>query len=173
MNLRKNFTHSRTKFSHFKKRKINKQSTISVKVYIPYFRYYKTVLYLFLRLFGHSSRPRTLFFLASLELLVRLLFKGVLYSRASYNSGITVHQMNAEITCNLLRKLVLGFTSKDFEKLSFQEITPKFFDWTFLEFFLETSKNNDRNMPIVYNCRFPLPQLHKWRMSKGCQRSIY
>ena len=57
---------------------------------LPYFRYYKTVLYLFLRLFGHSSRPRTLFFLASLELLVRLLFKGVLYSRASYNSGNTV-----------------------------------------------------------------------------------
>ena len=57
---------------------------------LPYFRYYKTALYLFLRLFGHSSRPRTLFFLASLELLVRLLFKGVLYSRASYNSGNTV-----------------------------------------------------------------------------------
>ena len=66
--------------------------------YLPYFRYYKTVLYLFLRLFGHSSRPRTLFFLASLELLVRLLFKGVLYSRASYNSGNTV------ITCPLAVK---------------------------------------------------------------------
>ena len=37
-----------------------------------------------------AFRPRTLFFLASLELLVRLLFKGVLYSRASYNSGNTV-----------------------------------------------------------------------------------
>ena len=62
------------------------------KTDLPYFRYYKTVLYLFLRLFGHSSRPRTLFFLVSLELLVRLLFKGVLYSRASYNSGNTVIQ---------------------------------------------------------------------------------
>merc|ERR1712051_1114093 len=62
---------------------------------VPYFRYYKTPLYLFLRLFGHSSRPRTLFFLASLELLVRLLFKGVLYSRASYNSGNTAFQDNS------------------------------------------------------------------------------
>ena len=57
---------------------------------IPYFRYYKTPLYLFLRPFGHSSRPKTRFFLVSLELLVRLLFKGVLYSRASYNRGNTV-----------------------------------------------------------------------------------
>merc|ERR1712208_280924 len=60
------------------------------KLYIPYFRYYKTVLYLFLRPFGASFRPRTRFFLASLELLVRLQFKGVFYSRASYNSGNTV-----------------------------------------------------------------------------------
>ena len=58
--------------------------------WLPYFRYYKTVLYLFLRPFGHSSRPSRRFFLVSLELLVRLLFKGVLYSRASYNSGNTV-----------------------------------------------------------------------------------
>ena len=57
---------------------------------IPYFRYYKTPLYLFLRPFGASFRPRTRFFLASLELLVRLLFKGVFYSRASYISGNTV-----------------------------------------------------------------------------------
>ena len=70
--------------------------------YVPYFRYYKTVLYLFLRLFGHSSRPRTLFFLASLELLVRLLFKGVLYSRASYNSGNTVYNNLALLTTLLL-----------------------------------------------------------------------
>ena len=65
--------------------------TIStLQKYVPYFRYYKTPLYLFLRPFGHSSRPKTRFFLVSLELLVRLLFKGVLYSRASYNSGNTV-----------------------------------------------------------------------------------
>ena len=73
--------------------------------YVPYFRYYKTVLYLFLRLFGHSSRPRTLFFLASLELLVRLLFKGVLYSRASYNSGNTVFRTPFSAATN--RELVL------------------------------------------------------------------
>ena len=44
------------------------------------------VLYLFLRPIGQSSRPRTHFFLASLELLLRLLFKSGLYSRAAYNS---------------------------------------------------------------------------------------
>ena len=63
---------------------------ITTDSHIPYFRYYKTPLYLFLRPFGHSSRPRTRFFLVSLELLVRLLFKRVLYSRASYNSENTV-----------------------------------------------------------------------------------
>ena len=57
---------------------------------IPYSCYYKTPLYLFLRPFGHSSRPRTRFFQASLVVLVRLLFKRVLYSRASYNSENTV-----------------------------------------------------------------------------------
>ena len=63
--------------------------TFEVK-YIPYSRYYKPPLYLFLRLFGASSRPRTRFFLASLEFLVRLLFKRGLYSRAAYNSENTV-----------------------------------------------------------------------------------
>ena len=37
-----------------------------------------------------ASRPRIRYFLASLELLVRLLFKRVLYSRSSYNSENTV-----------------------------------------------------------------------------------
>ena len=50
----------------------------------------KPPLYLFLRLFGHFLRPRTHFFLASLELLVRLLFKRGLYSRAAYNSEDTI-----------------------------------------------------------------------------------
>ena len=40
------------------------QSLILIKLQIklPYFRFYKTVLYLFLRPFGHSSTPKTRFF---------------------------------------------------------------------------------------------------------------
>ena len=70
---------------------IENSSKSDIIIYnLPYSHYYKPPLHLFLRLFGHSSRPRTLFFLASLVLLVRLLFRGVLYSRASYNSGNSV-----------------------------------------------------------------------------------
>ena len=79
---------------------------------LPYFRYYKTVLYLFLRPFGHSSRPKTRFFLVSLELLVRLLFKGVLYSRASYNSENTVFTSSMGFAnvlhCDKLSKMPSG-----------------------------------------------------------------
>ena len=71
--------------------------------YIPYSRYYKTPLYLFLRLFGASSRPRPRFFLPSFDLLVRLLFKRVLYSRASYNSEITVHENACRVTAMNLK----------------------------------------------------------------------
>ena len=50
----------------------------------------KPTLYSFLRLFGHFLRPITHFFLASLELLVCLLFKRGFYSRAACDSKNTV-----------------------------------------------------------------------------------
>ena len=64
-----------------------KRGTIKYRILAMY---YKTPLYLFLRLLGAFSRPRTWFFLASFDLLVRFLIKRVLYSRASNNSENTV-----------------------------------------------------------------------------------
>ena len=66
-----------------------------IQTLVPYSRYYsKTPLYLFLRLFGASSRHRPRFFLASFDLLVCLLFKRVFYWIASYNSEKSVYRRN-------------------------------------------------------------------------------
>ena len=53
------------------------QETAHAKSYIPYFRYYKTVLYLFLRLFGASF------------IQVDFIFEWILYSTSRYlNVGV-------------------------------------------------------------------------------------
>ena len=58
--------------------------------YIQYSHYYKTVLYLFLRLFSLFSQRKIVSQLSQKDLLVRLLFKRVLYWRAFDNSKNTV-----------------------------------------------------------------------------------
>ena len=58
--------------------------------------------------------------------------------------------MKAEISSNWMMKSVMGFTFEKLEKLCFQKIILKFFVGTFRDFFLESSKNDDRTRASVY-----------------------